>query len=122
MSAKRTFLFRAFHPVGVMACNMAGLPPASGDVDTAEYLATQRTLDSIPEQVIEQTIEHARWMVEVLASDDWEVPIDPTGQVGSGQAVCPDCGAECEAITLEEILVKFYIAMRLEEARGQLVR
>ena len=120
--AKRTFLFRTFQSLGPHVCESLGLPGASADVDIAEWNNAMNRLAMTPDAVVTQVIERARWVVEAIASDEWLVPIDVIGEIGKGTVECPDCGEEATAVTLQEILVKFYMAMRLEEIDGHLVR
>lgn len=121
-ATKRTFLNRAFHPDGCHACAVSGMVNASDEVLHAEYVSTQRSLDTVPDIVVERAIERAAWMVDVLVRG--ECPVDMASSFGEGEGVCADCGAPCAVVTLQELLVKYYLAMRLEEedARGQLVR
>ena len=121
-AAKRAFLFRAFHPYGVQACGAVGMPPSSNDVDVAEYDDATTKLQAMPEHLFEAVTEHARWVVDVLNSEDWITPVDIGGEIGCGKVTCPDCGEENDAITLQELLIRFYISLRLEEIDGQLVR
>jgi hypothetical protein len=121
-ATKRTFLNRAFHPDGCHACAVSGMVNASDEVLHAEFVSTQRSLDTVSDDVVQRAIERASWMVDVLVRG--ECPIDMESAIGEGEGVCADCGSPCAVLTLHELLVKFYLAMRLEEedARGQLVR
>lgn len=121
-AVKRAFLHRAFHPIGNHACAMSGMIDASPDVEIAEFQATQVALNAIPDEVIERALERASWVSDVISSDAWGGVLDTARTTGNGVGVCPDCGEPCSIVTLQEILVKFYIAMRLEDAHGQLVR
>ncbi len=113
---KRRFLFRAFYPLGPKVCAMSGMPGASFDVDCAEYERSQAEIQKIPDSVLNRVIERAKWMSEVVVSDEWDTIFQEDG-------LCPECGEPCGQVTLPEILVKFYVAMRLEEEEdGQLVR
>jgi hypothetical protein len=118
-TAKRTFLYRTFHPIGQHVCAMSGMPAASADVDTAQFDATQIALDSVPDRVIEHVIERARWVTDVIGSTDWGCYLDINGELGDDvERVCPDCGMSYAVMTLQEVLVKFYLAMRLEDFDG----
>jgi len=101
---------------------MTGMVGASNDVVAREFEATQERLDSIPEPMIERVLERAAWIIDVINSEEWGGVVDVTAPVGEGEAMCPECGEPCQAITLQEILVKFYLAMKLEEQDEQLVR
>lgn len=109
---KRTFLFYAFHPLGPTACHAIGMPSASFDVDEAQFDATQALLESIPQESTTHIVERARWFIEVLSSEQWAMP----------EHIPTLIGEPGEAMSLQEMLVRFYTAMRMEERHGQLVR
>lgn len=105
---KRRFLFRAFYPLGPKVCAMTGMPGASFDVDRAEWERSQAEIHKISADVLDRVIERAKWMSEVVVSDEWET-------IFQEDSMCPECGEPCGEVTLPEILVKFYVAMRLDE-------
>lgn len=111
---KRRFLFRAFYPLGTRVCEISGMPGASFDVNNAEYEHSQADMARVPDELITTAVERAKWMSEVVGSDEWHTIFQDDG-------LCPECGEPCGEVTLPEILVKFYIAMRLteEDADGQ---
>jgi len=94
---------------------MTGMPGASYDVNTAEWERSKRELYDYPEESLDLVIERAKWMSEVVTSDEWDTVFNEDG-------LCPECGESCGGVSLPEILVKFYIAMRLDESDEQLVR
>jgi len=102
---------------------VSGMPAASADVDVAQFDATQHALDAVPDSVIEKVIERARWVTDVIGSTDWGCYLDINGQLDDDvERRCPDCGMSYAVMTLQEVLIKFYLAMKLEEFDGQLVR
>jgi hypothetical protein len=121
-TSKRTFLFYAFHPLGPVACHSIGMPSASFDVDEAQFDATQARLESIPQESTAHICERARWFIEVLGSEQWAMPEHIPGLIGEPFTHCPDCNEPMQTMSMQEMLVRFYTAMRLEETHGQLVR
>lgn len=122
VASKRAFLYRVFYPLGSSVCAALGMPPPSADVDDAEFFSAHTRMGEIPDSFVLPLIERARWVADGIANTEQLVPIDVIGEIGEGRVECPDCGEESVAITLQEILVKFYMAMKLEECDGQLVR
>jgi len=113
---KRRFLFRAFYPLGPKVCAMTGMPGASYDVDCAEWERSQAEIQAVPDELLDRVIERAKWMSDIVVSEDWDTVFTEDG-------LCPECGEPSGEVTLPEILVKFYVAMRLEEEdHGQLVQ
>jgi hypothetical protein len=46
-------------------------------------------------------------MCEVIHNEEWDTIFTESG-------LCPECGEPAGQVTLPEVLVKFYVAMRLE--------